>query len=357
GLVLRMRAAVLGHAAGGLAWGALGVMTLQLTPGNPGNVLTVFFIVAIFATFIAANPSRYEPAYYAWLLCATLPMIAVAGLHADETFHVLAALGALFLAGISIVGRHSNLVMIDSIAKRQENARLLADLLAQKEALAEANRAKTRFFAAASHDLRQPMQAMVLLVESLKERVQESAARRIVESIDSSVTAMSALMNELLDISRFDAGTVKVSKSVFPVARTLGRLRSNFAQAAAQKNLTLRVRACPAVIETDPILLYRVLVNLVNNALRYTREGGVLVAARRRRPGRGLGHGHRHREGRPEGDLPRVPPAREPAARPRAGPGPGACHRRADLPPARAADPGALAPWTRIRVLRERALR
>jgi two-component system, sensor histidine kinase len=277
--------AIGGHAAGGLSWGVLGAMALVLTPGEPQNVLAVFFIVAVFATFQAANPSRYEAAYYAWLCSAMVPIVVGAAIGPDGRYQALAILGSLFIVAISIVGRRSSQVMIDSIAKRQENARLLADLLAQKEALAEANRAKTRFFAAASHDLRQPMQAMVLLVESLQERVHEPAARRIVESIDSSVAAMSALMNELLDISRFDAGTVKVNRSAFPVARILERVRSNFAQAAAQKDLTLRVRPCAAVVEADPILLYRVLVNLVNNALRYTRSGGVLVGTRQRADG------------------------------------------------------------------------
>lgn len=273
------------HAAGGLAWGVLGVVTITLGSDHPENILVVFFIVVVFATFQAANPSRYEPAYYAWLACAMIPIIGVSAVHADPRFHFLAALGALFLLAVTLVGRRSNAVMVDSIVKRQENERLLADLLAQKEELAEANRAKTRFFAAASHDLRQPMQAMVLLVESLHERVQEPGARRIVESIDSSVAAMSALLNELLDISRFDAGTVRVERSTYPADRILGRLRNSFSQAAAQKGLTFRVHRSPAVIHTDAVLLYRVLVNLVNNALRYTRTGGVLVGCRKRAAG------------------------------------------------------------------------
>ncbi|HXF79254.1 MAG TPA: hybrid sensor histidine kinase/response regulator [Usitatibacter sp.] len=284
-LRLRTWVALASHAVGGLAWGVLGAVTLTVTPEHPENTLVVFFIVAVFATYQAANPSRYEPAYYSWLLCAMVPIIGVSAVHLDSRFHFLAALGALFLFSVTLIGRRSNAVMIDSIVKRHENARLLADLLAQREELEEANRAKTRFFAAASHDLRQPMQAMVLLVESLHERVQEPGARRIVESIDSSVAAMSTLLNELLDISRFDAGTVKVERSAYPVARVLDRLRSNFSQAAAQKGLAFRVHRSPAVIHTDSVLLYRVLVNLVNNALRYTRTGGVLVGCRKRPAG------------------------------------------------------------------------
>jgi two-component sensor histidine kinase len=156
------------------------------------------------------------------------------------------------------------------------------DLVRQTNALDEANRAKTRFLAAASHDLRQPMQAVVLLVESLQERIREPEHQRIVESIRTSVVSMSALLNAILDVSKFDAGTVKVERSHFPVSQVLERLSSEFSLQARQKGLALRVRPSNAVVETDPILLYRILANFCNNALRYTPHGGILVAARRR---------------------------------------------------------------------------
>jgi len=281
----RMQFAIAGHAIGGLAWGVLGTATLLLAPDHHENVLAIFFIVVVFASYQAADHARYEPAYNAWMLFALVPNVLAAALQQDPIYQVLGGMGFLFLLIITITGRRSNELMLEGIAKRLENQRLLADMLVQKEALAEANLSKTRFLAAASHDLRQPMQAVVLLVESLQERVHEPGVRRIVESIRTSVVAMSALLNELLDISRFDAGTVKPQISSFPVAQVLDRVRSSFAYAANQKSLSFRVRRCSTVIETDPILLYRILVNLLNNALRYTQEGGVLVGCRRRKEG------------------------------------------------------------------------
>ncbi|HLX22518.1 MAG TPA: hybrid sensor histidine kinase/response regulator [Usitatibacter sp.] len=281
----RMQFAIGGHALGGLAWGVVGTATLVLAPGHHENALAIFFIVVVFATYQAADHARYEPAYAAWMLFALVPNVFAAALQQDPIYHVLGGMGALFLLIVTVTGRRSNQLMKDSIAKRLENARLLTDMLVQKEALAEANLSKTRFLAAASHDLRQPMQAVVLLVESLQERVHEPGVRRIVESIRTSVIAMSALLNELLDISRFDAGTVKPQVSSFPVTQVLDRVRSSFAYSASQKNLSFRVRRSSAVIETDPILLYRILVNLLNNALRYTHKGGVLVGCRRRKEG------------------------------------------------------------------------
>jgi CheY-like chemotaxis protein len=129
------------------------------------------------------------------------------------------------------------------------------------------------------------MQAVVLLVESLGERVHEPGVRRIVDNISSSVTAMSTLLNEILDISRFDAGAVKPQRTTVAIEEVLQRLRTSFAEPAARKGLVLRVRPCGAFVDTDPVLLYRLLCNLVHNAVRYTNRGGVLVGCRPRMDG------------------------------------------------------------------------
>ncbi|HEY2627988.1 MAG TPA: hypothetical protein VGI57_02620, partial [Usitatibacter sp.] len=150
----RMQFAIGGHALGGLAWGVIGTAALVLAPGHHENALAIFFIVVVFATYQAADHARYEPAYAAWLLFALVPNVLAAALQQDPIYHVLGGMGALFLLIITITGRRSNQLMMDSIAKRLENARLLTDMLVQKEALAEANLSKTRFLAAASHDLR-----------------------------------------------------------------------------------------------------------------------------------------------------------------------------------------------------------
>jgi CheY-like chemotaxis protein/anti-sigma regulatory factor (Ser/Thr protein kinase) len=162
---------------------------------------------------------------------------------------------------------------------------LLHDLTRQKEELDKANAAKTHFLAAASHDLRQPMQAIVLLVESLQERVADPDTRRIVKNIRSSVSSMAALLNGILDISKFDAGTVKPEPSHFALGGLLERLRNTHAEQALRGDLSLRIMRTRAVVQTDPVLLYRILANLATNALRYTDRGRVLVGCRRRKIG------------------------------------------------------------------------
>lgn len=156
-----------------------------------------------------------------------------------------------------------------------------AELRAQKAQAESATLAKSRFLAAASHDLRQPLHALSLLVEALRERVPEGEAKRLAEHIESSASTMESLLNALLDLSRLDAGVVEARPECFPLDRVFANVERQFAPVAAIKGLRLVVRHTRAWVYSDPALLERILANLVSNALRYTDAGGVLVGARR----------------------------------------------------------------------------
>jgi two-component system, sensor histidine kinase len=158
-----------------------------------------------------------------------------------------------------------------------------ANLLAQKDEAERANMAKSRFLAAASHDLRQPMHALMLFVTDLKQRIHYPEVSRIVHNIETSVNAMVSLFNALLDISRLDAGVLHANPVDFPVKNLFDRLRVEFSAAAREKELHFSVMASKLVVRTDPLLLERIVVNLVSNALRYTSRGGVVVGCRRQR--------------------------------------------------------------------------
>jgi signal transduction histidine kinase/CheY-like chemotaxis protein len=145
-----------------------------------------------------------------------------------------------------------------------------------------ANQAKSRFLAAASHDLRQPLHALGLFVAQLHGRMRATERSRVVERIDTALAAMSELFSALLDISKLDAGVLTPEVSEFPIARLLERIESTFAEAAREKKLSLRVVPHDAWVRTDFILLERILFNLVSNAVRYTSRGGLLVGCRRR---------------------------------------------------------------------------
>lgn len=148
--------------------------------------------------------------------------------------------------------------------------------------LTSANQAKTRFLAAASHDLRQPMHALGMFISQLRDMISFPEARRIVDHAELSVAAMESLLNALLDISKLDAGILTPKFEDFPVAVLLGRMENSFGPSARAKGLSFRVMPCSAWVHSDPVLLERILMNLVSNAMRYTERGGIVIGCRRR---------------------------------------------------------------------------
>jgi CheY-like chemotaxis protein/two-component sensor histidine kinase len=148
--------------------------------------------------------------------------------------------------------------------------------------LEAANLAKSRFLAAASHDLRQPLYALNLFVTQLRDETDQAERGRVVARIDAAVAAMNELFNALLDISKLDAGVLAPSISEFPADHLLKQIEMTFMAAAREKGLRLRVLSNDAWIRSDFILLERILLNLVSNAVRYTVKGGVVVGCRRR---------------------------------------------------------------------------
>ena len=175
----------------------------------------------------------------------------------------------------------------DELAARLRHEMALADEARRaadeaRRAAEAANRAKTQFFAAASHDLRQPLHAMGLFAEALRQRIRDPEVASLVNSINESVDALEGLFGELLDITRIDTGGVDVHPEPVRLKELFGRLRLHFEPAAFEKGLQLAFRGEQHVALADPVLLERVLRNLVSNAIRYTDDGGVLVSARLR---------------------------------------------------------------------------
>lgn len=167
---------------------------------------------------------------------------------------------------------------------QQRVADATAQLAQKKEEAETANRAKSRFLAAASHDLRQPLHALGLFVASLRDKPISDDVRRTVSHIEKSVTALQDLLDVLLDISRLDAGTVTPKLTNFPVYRVLSAMEAGYALHAEQKGVAFRTVPSSALVRSDPILLERILLNLVSNAVRYTERGKILLGCRRSGP-------------------------------------------------------------------------
>ena len=280
---LRRSAIVTG--ATGLMWGVLAGVALTHAPAQGLYAMWAVFLIVLLLVLGAQTTASHPSVFRAFLAGGMVPVLVVSILEPSPQYAARLAGELLLFFSAWLVGRSGNRYIEASIAMRFENRELLADLERQKDELDRANAAKSRFLAAASHDLRQPMQALVLLVESLRERVKQPENQRLADGIHATIESMSSLLNEILDISRLEAGTVSPQLSSFPIAQVLDRLRAGYTLAAARKDLSLRVRDDDCVVKTDPVLLYRILVNLVENAVRYTRHGGVLVACRRRADG------------------------------------------------------------------------
>jgi len=145
-----------------------------------------------------------------------------------------------------------------------------------------ANAAKSRFLAAASHDLRQPLQTLALLQGVLAATVKGEEAQRLITRFEETLAAMSGMLNALLDINQIEAGTIHAEIVEFPADDLLHRLRDEFGYHAEARGLSLRVVSCGLAIRSDPRLLEQMLRNLLANALKYTERGRLLLGCRRR---------------------------------------------------------------------------
>ncbi len=161
-----------------------------------------------------------------------------------------------------------------------EQRRLFAELQLSKSSAEKANNAKSRFLAAASHDLRQPLAALSLYVGLLKKSVPPGKSDMLLR-IEGCVTSLSAMLTDILDVSKLDAGVVNPKPSDFNVDEVLEKLVAVYSAEADLKGLRVRLRSSGMVVRTDRQLMQRILDNLVANAIRFTDQGGLLVACRR----------------------------------------------------------------------------
>jgi len=167
--------------------------------------------------------------------------------------------------------------VIRDVTSRKKMEQELIDARQEAE---RANKANSAFLAAASHDLRQPVQALSLLNGALRRTVEGPLALEMVEGQQHSLDAMTNLLNSLLDISRLDAGAVEPEFEEFPIQRLVDRLSAEFSRQARQKGLSFDAATCNRLVRSDPNLLAEIIQNFVSNAIRYTDKGGVKLSCR-----------------------------------------------------------------------------
>ncbi len=271
----------------GANWGLAGGLFYASGQGieQTGLILVVYTFCVAAMPLLATQPRIY----WAYLALAALPLIVRIATLGDAYSVQLATLLALIVTLTALLGGNYRQAMARVIDLKLQLSELLVQLRNEKSAAdaarnrAEiANRAKTQFFAAASHDLRQPLHAMGLFAQALRERTRESDVAPLVNSINESVNALEALFSELLDITRIDSGAIEVNPRDFRFGDMLHRLKLHFEASAFEKGLALRLRGASRTIFADPLLVERIVRNLVANAIRYTEDGTVLVGCRQR---------------------------------------------------------------------------
>ena len=269
-------------------WGATGWIFYGL--GSEQQQATGLIIV-IYTFTVAGIPvlSTQPRLYLAYASLCLLPLVARIALVGDVYSYQLAGELVLIISLTAVLANSYRQALqraIDLKVQADElAARLRVETLAAEGARREAeiaNRAKTQFFTAASHDLRQPLHAMGLFAEALRQRVHEPQVAQLVNSINESVDALEGLFSELLDITRIDSGVIEVHPQHFEVGDILRKLRLHFEPSAFEKGLALRLRGGGRAVFADPLLVERILRNLVSNAIRYTNDGSVLVGCRQR---------------------------------------------------------------------------
>lgn len=274
-------------ACDGAAWGSLGWAALEsATPA--GQVLLMSSLAAISNTsMFALAPSR--PACVAMPIGMLLTLGSALISLSDKAYSGLVLACALYILAVYWQVEVVRQIEHEAIQKRFENRELLAQLKAETErtrqALLDAERAnvaKTRFLAAASHDLRQPIHALGLFLEALAHDGLGSPQREVLENAKAASQSSMGMLNTLLDFSRLDAGVVVPRLRSFALQPLLNKLENELAPQANAANLVYRTRETALAVNSDPALVEQMLRNLINNAIRYTHSGGILIGCRRR---------------------------------------------------------------------------
>ncbi len=244
---------------------------LIVTGGIEGTGLFWVYTVPFLAFFLKGQR-------WGWIYS-----LAFLGLAAAYLLGVRPALSAAYQFS-SVISAHFLLSLtfytLVAAAFNQVRSRFEAQLHQRKEEAEAASQAKSRFLAAASHDLRQPAHALGLFVSRLTQLPHDTQAKQLVAGVGSAVLALQEMLDAFFDYSRLDAPSMQVQVQAFPANHLFEQLRTSFEGVAASKGLRLRIRPSGVWLQTDPVLLHRVLLNLVGNALQHTRTGAVLVVCR-----------------------------------------------------------------------------
>lgn len=267
---------------GSLAWAALDHSTVA------GSVLALSTIAGMGGSSMS-RLSPVLPVFFSFIATMLLAVALKLWSLGDPAYGALGFVAVVYLTSLTLMARNSSREIRAAINLRFENTALLEQLRV-KTSMAEtakldaehANAAKSKFLAAASHDLRQPIHAQGLLLDVLSRTQLTAHQHELLASSRAAAEASSEMLDTLLDFSRIEAGVIRPHPQPFRLQPLLHKLEGELAPQADAKDIVYRSRDTDRAVQSDPVLLELILRNLISNAIRYTDRGGVLVATRRR---------------------------------------------------------------------------
>jgi signal transduction histidine kinase/CheY-like chemotaxis protein len=270
-----IRFLVLGSLSAGLLWGAAGIVMFP-----PLQVEYQLFILLSLLAMVGGSTfslSIYLPAYFAFAPLALLPITIKLLLFGDSIHITLGIVTLIYLAALTFFNIKINKNFKHSLLLRFENDDLIKELEIQKGEADKANIAKSKFLAAASHDLRQPLYSLGLFATVLNETTKDPEITELVEQINLSVKALQEMFDVLLDISQLDAGLVSTEKSNIDSQSLFSKLSREFTPLAEKHGLKIIWPEVAYGVETEENLLGQILRNYISNAIRYTDSGTIVV--------------------------------------------------------------------------------
>lgn len=240
---------------------------------------TFIFISIVIAGMVAATLpalAAYLPAYLAF----AIPLLVVLTYrYFSLSMEATALLTISYLAAVSMISVTINRLITQSITMDFKQRALLAEVTVAKEKAEQANLAKSRFLAAASHDLRQPLQALGLIMESLRLRLADQAPmQKLIQQGLVSHNALSELFNALLELSRLESNQQEIQRADFNLLDMLDSIVNEFKPMAAEKGLVMSLAGDDCVVNTDPVMFGRIIRNLLTNAIKFTEQGTINVS-------------------------------------------------------------------------------
>ena len=265
----------------GCFWSASGILFMDTT--NTAQSLTV--IAGLIGVISGSAPAliSHRKIFLTFILSAWIPTGLYFLFQAEPLYIGIAVMGTVFVAIVISFSISQFRAIEYSLRVKYENIELLEELKIQKQNAEDANKAKSRFLAVASHDLRQPIHAMRLFSETLSQRIDDKQNLSIMAKLKTSIVALSDLLDSLLDLSKLDAEAIIPNKHDINVSSLLRSIATEASAQCHAKGLKWTCR-CPEsfYLNTDAVLLERILRNLIWNAIKCTSTGGILIAARKR---------------------------------------------------------------------------